>query len=252
MEFWVGRLQILGQSKSWVSGPPILPGFQGDYFAVHPTLDKTLVKFDTVFNHGGITLNSISGVIDLGQSAAQIKLLVTHSVDLADPDFVSLLNTIEAYVSKGYKVVGTGHSQGTLYMDLAYQGIQDKAAGFAANGTNDSVMAHVPSITSLPDNTKLEIVNIASPYNVEVDGNGMYTTQCDDIIYTVVSSSFSPNINNNGPNCPAISLGSSDLHQLASYLANGSRTQKQIYADMDIALGLSALAWWGRQLPSER
>ena len=212
--------------------------FKSTYFAVHnPPFNpnSNLVVFDYVFNHGGIDPNLLATIAtapgDLYQSKVQIKMLLNHQVDLTDPDYVALLNAIQAYSSQGYKVVLVGHSQGTLYMDLAYQGIKDKVVG-----------NYVPSITSLPDNTKLEIVNIATPYNAVVDGNGMYTTQCGDVIYLpVLLGNLPPNISNNGVGCPYVAdfSGSVALHDLAnSYLAPGSQTQIQIYADLDLALGL--------------
>src|ERR1035441_6276264 len=105
------------------------------YFNAHtnPPLDPTLVVFDDVFNHGGTDTSALALAATVGgdllQSMAQLGLLAQHRVDLGDPDFISLLHSIELYSKAGYKVVLVGHSQGTLYMALAYQGIQDKAVG---------------------------------------------------------------------------------------------------------------------------
>ena len=201
-------------------------GYKSAYFATHDLpLDDNLVKFDFVFNKGGTGWGTLGP--DLSQSNRQMALLLLHEVDINDPDFVALLDAIQAYSSKGYKVIGVGHSQGTLYMDLAYQGIRDKKVG-----------THVQSITFLPDNNKFQIVNIATPWPNVPDGNGMYTTQCGDGILKVTDT-LPANINNGYQTCA--SGGESHLiywHLLDTYLIDRSLTQKQIFADLDLALGL--------------
>lgn len=183
-------------------------------------LDSPYVKFDSVFNHGGYLIG------DLAEATVQWIAQAIKVVLPNDPDFIALIDRIRLYSANGYRVVLVGHSQGTFYTNFAYETIRDH-------------VILIPTIPTLPDPTKLSIVNIASAADHVADGNGRYTTQCGDVMY-VVPGSLPSNINNDGPaSCsPGLGVHPVDLHLLDAYLAAGSKTQKQVYADFDLAASL--------------
>jgi hypothetical protein len=196
--------------------------YGNNYRAAHnPPLDPTYVVFDSIYNQSGWKMG------DLAQSATQLALQATSRINLTDPDLLSLIDQVRTRSSQGYKVVLVGHSQGTFYTNFAYEAILNK-------------LVNVPGIPSLPDNSKLVIVNIASPANNVADGNGMYTTLCGDIILGVPGSlPADVHTANSFGSCTGWGSHPTDLHELdTSYLVAESQTQKQIYADFDLALGL--------------
>ncbi len=184
-----------------------------------PKLSADCVEFVPVFN------TSAWAFSDINQSLAHLMQLAVTKINLIDLDMLKLLRVIESYAKDGHKVILVGHSQGTLYTNIAYE--------FIRGGSSRII---VPSITSLPDNGKLEIVNIATPSNKVSDGNGHYTTQCGDAILAWLSG-LRANINGGSSAC-AGQLPSTHKHSLETYMTPGSETQKQIYADLDLALRL--------------
>mgnify|MGYP001560716710 FL=1 len=215
---WVNG--ILGESQAkWEDSVRTV----GDkFFATHiTTLNPSCVEFVPVYN------TSAWAYSDINQSLAHLMQFAVDRINLIDLDMLKLLRVIEDYSKDGYKVVLVGHSQGSLYTNLAYQ--------FIRSGSSRII---VPSIASLPDNSKLEIVNIATPSDRVSDGNGRYTTQCGDIILTAtLGLSLPANINGEGRPCSA-QLPTSYKHSLDTYLILGTNSQRQIFADLDLALRL--------------
>ncbi len=83
---------------------------------------------------------------------------------------------------QGYSVVLVGHSQGSLFVNKAYDTrLFDRDGKTAASGKR------------LPNPNVLSVVLIASPANRVADGRFMYTTQCSDFI-THIPGALPPDI----------------------------------------------------------
>ena len=210
----------------------------GDKFLSNkPVSQRACIEFKSVYNRSAWLLP------DLAQSAQQLTDMALQRINLSDPDFRTLLTRIGDYASQGSKVVLVGHSQGTLYANLAYEAIR-----------NGEARSYVPTITSLPNYHQLSIVNIATPSWYVADWQGRYTTQCGDILLHPllgVIGRLPANVNSTFANyyCvgPIVSQGGpfisgTQIHSLEnSYLMPGSESQKQIYRHLDESLSVMQL-----------
>gem|GEM_PF-5276271 len=194
----------------------------GSNFLRSQNLSSNCIRFNSAYNHSAWILT------DLEQAAGQLAALALGRINFADPDFVSLLDKIGGYSVQGYKVVLVGHSQGTLYTNLAYEAIR-----------NGEAQIYVPTIRSLPDKDRLSIINIATPASYVADPAVRYTTQCGDIILTVPYS-LRANINNTHHAC-SVQGPLTSKHRLEAYLTSGSETQEQIYRHLIESLATTPL-----------
>ncbi len=201
---------ILGQGpEEWSQS---VDRYETAFFKVHPGMeDSGCVQFIPVYNKS-------AWAWDFVQSIDQLVRLARNRINLWDPSMQDLLRTIKDNIDD--KVILVGHSQGSLYTNLAYQYIRD------GSGTD---------LTSSNIN-KIQIINIGTPDNLVADNNGRYTTACGDAILLWLPS-LPANIKTGSSACLA-QLPSINTHSLDTYMKPGSNTQKQIFADLDLALRL--------------
>lgn len=215
---WVNGIMVPTRPE-WVDG---IERIANTFFVSQPALNQNgeCVKFDAFYNQSGWFVS------DLIQSTEQMVLSATNRINLSDPDFEALLNLIGGYSFQGYRVVLVGHSQGTLYTNIAYNAI--KSGG---------VYSYVPTITSLPDPNKLLIVNIATPDSYVADGRNKYITDCYDSIQKVVPNALPCNVNAgiSALNMPIV-VGFTSYHPLSHYPLDGSVTQRQVFNYLDDSL----------------
>ncbi len=235
------------------------------FFNANSDIDQAYIKFDPAYNQSFGMLKDIFGqsIFQWDQQftdsfLANSSVLQNSSVNnilLAyalwnysfdakrfTTDLIAIGDKIHSWQNLGYRVVLVGHSQGSFLTNEAYtvrirEAVADKSI-------------------ALPDANLLSVVNIASSANNVADGRNKYTTQCNDIIL-VVPKVLPGNVNDPTAPCtpflmppPPVSILAGvldaiaatvdiaklwhgyNVHQLSTYTADKSATQKQIFAHL--------------------
>ncbi len=135
----------------------------------------------------------------------EIANTVDENILQANPAVQDHVDKYNEYLSKGNKVVVVAHSQGNLFANIAYPGIDSE---------------YIDSFG---------IVSVGNPDNY-VAGNGPYTTLDEDIIIGSVPGSLSANIDN----FFGINLKDLTGHMFEkSYMASGRPAETKILDDIE-------------------
>lgn len=138
---------------------------------------------------------------------------ISASIIEANPAVQEHIEIYNGLLCGGNKVVVVAHSQGNMFANLAFEGLNpDVADGFG-------------------------IVSVANPDSY-VAGGGPYTTIVEDIVIFVIPFALPANLNNFGGTNPADWSG----HEFgASYMAAGKPAESKILEDIETTI--TSLEW---------
>jgi hypothetical protein len=185
-----------------------------------------------------------SNLIGIMNDSTKLAVTTRNSLSIADQNVLdSLVGLLVSEIKQNHTAVCIGHSEGNLFCNLAYRTI-------AESGLLNNL-----GIT-LPNQTALEVIGIATPTSYMADGRNSYITVCNDIV-ALVPNSLSPNFGQSG--CGSswwnafwqlqvsywlnsfgsiLSSGTASFnaHLISTYLAVGSDTQERVMEIMEQAM----------------